>query len=139
MADAVPVPPAPPAPTPTETKALRLGFIAFAAGAVLAVAAAAVFWFFEIRPTPPPVPPLPPISGDGLRALIVYETGDLAKMPAAQRDILYSDALRKYLSTKAAKGPDGKTPEWRVYDQAEDTTNESRLWQDAMKRPRKSL
>ncbi len=98
-------------------------------------------------PVPPgPVPPDPPgptpgpvpIPGDGLRVLIVYESADLAKMPPAQQSILDSAAVRGYLQEKCAKGPDG-TPERRIWDKDTDASAESKLWQDAFKRPRKEV
>ncbi len=91
-------------------------------------------------PDPPKPPsPDPPIPGEGLRVLMVYESADLAKYPKAQRDVLYSETIRAYLRDKCAKGPDGKTPECRWWDQNVDTANESKTWQDVFKRERKSL
>lgn len=90
----------------------------------------------------PPVPPVPPgpqpIPGSEFRVLIVYETRDLGKMPKAQELILYSDTVRSYLNSKSPLGPDGKTHDWRIYDKDVATDGESKLWQDAMKRPRAS-
>lgn len=97
-----------------------------------------------VPPGPGPVPPGPtpgptPIPGDGFRALIVYETADLGKMPKDQELILYSQTVRDYLNSKAAPGPDGKTKEWRIFDKDVSTAGESKTWQDAMKRDRKGL
>lgn len=89
-------------------------------------------------PRPDPIVP-PPIPGDGLRVLIVYESADLAKYPPAQNAIFFSNKVRTHLDTRCARGPDGKTPEWRQYDQNADLKNDSQLWKDAMARPRKSL
>lgn len=118
---------------------------------------AAVCWILvgEVPPVPPgpvppgPVPPGPnppgptpgpaPIPGDGLRVLIVYESADLGKMPKEQSTILYSQAVRSYLDSKCAVGPDGKTHEWRVFDKDAPMGAESKTWQDAMKRERKSV
>lgn len=94
----------------------------------------------------PPVPPGPidppdvaPIPVPGFRVLIVYETGDLPKYPKGQLAVLYGKEVRELMSVKAAKGDDGKTPEWRIWDKDVDTSGESKLWQDAMKRPRGKL
>lgn len=91
-------------------------------------------------PVPPtPVPPTPnpaPIPVDGFRTLIIYESAELGKMPATQNSILYTKEVRDYLNSKTVKGADGKTGEWRIWDKDVDTSNESKLWQDAMKRAR---
>jgi hypothetical protein len=91
------------------------------------------------NPPNPPGPSPAPIPGDGLRVLVVYETADLKKLPIDQLNVLYSTPVRAYLDSHCVKGPDGKTAEWRVWDQNVPTANESKVWQDAMKRPRTSL
>ena len=101
----------------------------------------------NLGPRPPPIPPVPPvpppspapIPADGLHVLVVYETSDLSKLPAPQQQILYSTTIRAYLDSKCPLGPDGKTREWRVWDKDVSTTNESKIWQDAMRRPRQSI
>lgn len=95
-------------------------------------------------PVPPPVPPDPPapdvpIKEPGLRVLIVYESADLAKMPAPQQAILYSKTVRDFLNAKCVLGPDNKTREWGIYDKDADMSAQSAIWQGAMKRPRSSL
>lgn len=98
-------------------------------------------------PQPPPVPPTPPtpppspapIPEAGFRALIVYESADLAKLPASQVAVLTSGEVRGYLNDKCATGPDGKTKEWRVYDANADVSKESATWQKAMQIKRDSL
>lgn len=92
------------------------------------------------NPPVPPVPPTPvPIPGDGLHVLMIYETGDVSKLPAAQANVLYSSNVRSYLNGHSPLGPDGKTHEWRVWDKDVDASAESKLWQDAMKRPHASV
>jgi len=101
------------------------------------------------KPVPPvpPVPPIPPtppqppapIPGDGLRVLMIYDAEALGKLPAGQREVLYSETLRGWLREHTAKGPDGKSPEWRALPANEDMSAESKTWQDAMKRDRKLL
>lgn len=94
-------------------------------------------------PTPPgpqpPTPPTPPapIPGQGLRVLVVYDKK--APLPRSQQDIISGAAVRSYLQANCAKGPDGKTPERRFLDPIEDVSNESPVWQAAMKRKRDSL
>lgn len=93
-------------------------------------------------PKPPPhVDPVEPapIPDKGFRVLIVYETSDLAKLPAAQTAVLTSAEVRGYLNDKCVAGPDGKNKEWRVFDKDTDVSRESKLWQAAMKRERKSV
>lgn len=95
---------------------------------------------------PPPTPPDPPHPPDpdpkpkpptpvaGLKVLIVYESGDLSKLPTAQLNILYSKVVRDWLDANTAMGSDGKTKEWRIYDKDTDLTAEAKHWQDAVKR-----
>lgn len=93
-------------------------------------------------PDPEPKPPTPdpaPIPVAGLRVLIVEETAERSKLPANQAIILGSTVVRSYLNAKCAKGPDGKTPEYRLLDKDVSMTAESKHWQDAMARPRTSL
>lgn len=92
-------------------------------------------------PDPPPGPgPSPaPIPEAGYRVLIIEETADRGKLPKSQVTVLASTTLREYLNAKCAKGPDGKTPEWRQFDDDVDLKNESSIWQAALKRERASL
>ena len=90
------------------------------------------------KPDPTPVNPSP-FVGEGLRCLIVYETADLTRMPAAQQQILFAKSIRTYLDSKSPLGIDGKTHDWRIYDQNIDTTADSQVFKDAMNRPRKSV
>lgn len=90
------------------------------------------------KPDPTPVNPSP-FAGDGLRCLIVYETADLTRMPASQQQILFAKSIRTYLDSKSPLGIDGKTHDWRIYDQNIDTTADSQTFKDAMNRPRKSV
>jgi hypothetical protein len=88
-------------------------------------------------PTPPgPTPSPAPIPADGLRVMIIYDRNDLARYPAAQVAAMQSKKLWDYLSANCAKGPDGVTPEWRVWSKEVDATNESKLWRDAFARKR---
>jgi len=71
-----------------------------------------------VPPTPvPPTPdPTPPFAVKGPRALILEETADRGKLPLSQLMVLTSTNLRSYLNSSVLKGPDGKTPEWRQWD-----------------------
>jgi hypothetical protein len=82
-----------------------------------------------IKPGPPA-----PIPEKGLRVLIVYKSADLSKYPSAQVNTINSSNLKQTLAPKLAKGPKG--PEMRVLPDTTDMTNETDLWQKAMKRPR---
>ena len=94
-------------------------------------------------PKPDPKPPEPspdaPIPVSGLRVLVVFETADAAKLTAGQQQAIYSKATRDLLNANCVVGPDGKTREWRIFDQNVDASADSKTWADAMKRPRKSV
>jgi hypothetical protein len=83
-------------------------------------------------PKPPDPKPPAPIPVDGFRVLIVYESAD--SIPAAQRLILTAQEVRQYLNSKCVMGAANK--EWRIWDKDVDTSGETKLWQDAMRRPR---
>lgn len=94
-----------------------------------------------VPPGPEPKPPGPtpdpaPIPVAGLRVLIVEETGERSKLPANQALILGSTVIRSWLNSACAKGADGKTPEYRIFDKDVSLAAESKVWQDAMARPR---
>lgn len=99
-------------------------------------------------PPPPPVPPEPkppdppqpaddPFGAGGLRVLIVYESAKTLTL--GQHSVIYGKKVRDYLQEKCVIGPDGKTKEFRIYDQDLDVSRESQVWQRAMKRARTSL
>lgn len=93
-------------------------------------------------PTPPPDPPAPPapIASAGFAVLIVYEEKDAeGKMTRAQQAAVWSADMRAWLMGSVVKGPDGKTPECRIWDKDIDTSRSPKMWQDAMARPRASL
>lgn len=91
-------------------------------------------------PPPPPVPPPSPapIPVAGFRVLIVEDVNKRKDMPPAQLAILFDKSVRDCLDSKCIVGPDSKTKEWRIWPVGVDATAESKLWQDAMKRERKS-
>lgn len=115
--------------------------VTLAAVGQLTVPGCHIPWPTPPAPAPPPTPPAPPapISVAGLRVLIVYESADIGKYPKGQQELLYSRTLRDFLNQHCPAGDDGKTKEWRIFDQNVETKNESKLWQDAMARPRASL
>jgi hypothetical protein len=80
----------------------------------------------------PPVPPAPepnPMPGvTGLHMLVVYETGDLSKYPAAMVNSWQSKAVFDYLAAK------GASKNWRVWDQNLDPSGDLPKWQAAMAR-----
>lgn len=79
-----------------------------------------------------------PIVGKGMRVLIVEETANRSKLPAAQSAILTSAQVTDYLDEHCAKEKNG-SPAWRVFDKDTDLINEAKFWQDAMQRKRDSL
>jgi hypothetical protein len=95
------------------------------------------------KPPTPPVPPVPdppaPIPVAGLHVLIVYESAELPKMPAAQQAIIFSQTVRDSLNIRCAVGPDGKTRQWRMWDKDTKGADDSPLWAAAMARPRQSV
>lgn len=99
----------------------------------------------KIIPTPDPKidpkvdPDTPaPIPHQGLRVLVVFESADLMKMPPKQQLIMYSRRVWDHLDSVCVAGADGKK-EWRIWEQnVPGLENETKLWQEAMKRDRKS-
>ncbi len=91
-------------------------------------------------PPNPPNPPNPP-SPDKVvnpRVLILYETAEVTKMPAAQQAVLQGKTVRDALDTKLPISPDGKTHNWRMWDYDVSAANEHKQWQDLMaKKPTK--
>jgi hypothetical protein len=88
-------------------------------------------------PGPKPDPAIVPFPANKLRVLIVYESAELQKLPAAQSNILFAKSVRDYLRAKTDI-EDGTTA-WRIWDADVATDAESKTWQEAMKRPRKQL
>lgn len=82
--------------------------------------------------------PVGPIIGKGMRVLVIEETADRSKLPAAQSAILTSGVIQDYLNEHCAKEDSGK-PAWRILDRQADTANEAKFWQDALQRKYDSL
>lgn len=73
-------------------------------------------------PTPePPKPPIPPIPVAGLRVLIVDETLDRGRLPAAQIPIFSSTILRQYVASHGGQ--------FRTMDDDDDPSLVSPEWQ----------
>ncbi len=98
--------------------------------------------------TPGPVPPGPgpgpgptptPIPGVGFKAMVIYETADLGKMPPKQLSIIEAKSIRDYLNAKTVPTADGGKRGWYITDQSADFSGESKVWQDAIKRPRTQI
>lgn len=73
-----------------------------------------------------------PIAGDGFRVLIVEESEDRTKLPYKQIAVLNSTRMRDYLDSHCATDGDAKA--WRLWDQHNDVSFESKSWQDALPR-----
>lgn len=116
----------------------------------------AVGWVVILRQGPTPVPPPPPVPPDptpkpptpspapipvqGFRVLVVFDqTGGTAILSKAQQNELYGAEVAAYLNAKCVKGPDGKTPEWRIWQKDTPLTGASELWRQAMGRHRDNL
>ncbi len=93
------------------------------------------------NPNPNPLPPTPnpaPIPVDGYRVMFVYETADLSKYSKDQVAVLYdTQNVRAYLNSHCVKN--GTTPEYRFFDKDMDLSQESPIWQNALKRPHTTL
>jgi hypothetical protein len=88
-------------------------------------------------PTPTPTPdPTVPIKEPGLRILMIYETRDVNR-PSVQNTILFSTVIQEYARTHCVAV--GRTPEFRRFDKDTVMTGESKIWQEAMARPRTML
>lgn len=97
----------------------------------------------------PPVPPTPdpnqpaPIPEPGFRVLIRYQDTDLINYTAGQRAAIQSSKeIRDYLESHCVAGPSANGwKEYRIYDDdvKDKMSGESTIWQNAMKRPAKSL
>jgi hypothetical protein len=67
----------------------------------------------------------------------VYEKDQQHTYTAGQMAVIQGSRFRDAVFPKLAKV--GTSPEFRCYDQNVKTEGESKIWQDAMKRPRASL
>lgn len=116
-----------------------LAFLAVAGAGVLAEDKGYIPAIKFVFPDASPSADGAPIPVGGYRALFVFDSSNLAKLPAGQLEIFTSGPIREYLKATCVKGVDGKTPERRFFDQATDVSKEPQLWQDAMKLPRASV
>jgi hypothetical protein len=82
-----------------------------------------------------------PFPVPGFRLLVVYESDPATSKPKLTQEqgaILTGAAVRQLLSTRCVKDSKG-APEFRFFDEDADMANAAKHWQDAMKRPRRSL
>lgn len=91
-----------------------------------------------VPPTPPnpPTPSDPPIAGDGLRVLIIYNSKAEDKLTKGQQDVIFGSKFRTYINSAVVMGPDGKTPERRIWPEDIQAGDEDKKWINALKRPR---
>lgn len=83
-------------------------------------------------PVPPDQPPNPPVDPPpapltGMRVLMLYESD--TPLPRATYDAMFDPLVDEYLTLKCLKGPDGKTPERRRFDEDSSLVNMSPAWQ----------
>lgn len=98
-----------------------------------------------VPPTPPgpnppgPNPPKPPapLPDAGFRVLFVVESKTKKDLPSAQLQALTSKDVLDYLDSHCIKVDN--QPEYRSYDPDTEMKNDSKVWQDAMARPRASV
>lgn len=99
---------------------------------------------FAPAPTPTPPTPKPPvpvpssyiINPNGLAVLILEESTTRNQLPRPQLEALLSGNARAYLAKTCAKGDDGTTPEYRIFDKdldGEYIAYENDRWKKAMK------
>ena len=89
-------------------------------------------------PGPGPKPPGPnpaPIPEQGLRVLIVHDPR--VPLPYKQEMAMRASEVVDWLDRKCAK-VDGQ-PEWRIYSVTTKMDNASKVWKDAMAKPRASV
>lgn len=82
--------------------------------------------------------PAPPFPVNGLTVLVTYESEKASSLTSGQRAILFGRDVRDFLDAKAAMGSDGRTREYRIWDDDTDASAESETWQKAMAVPRQS-
>lgn len=95
-------------------------------------------------PGPNPIPPGPspapaPIPTAGFRVLMIYDALHPEALTPGQQAAIFGEDSHNYLNSKCVIGPDGKSPERRIWSTGLDASGESKLWQDAYKRPRASV
>jgi hypothetical protein len=71
--------------------------------------------------------------------LIVMHQADLGKYPAGQIAALQSKAVQDYMTQNCVRGPDGLTPEWRMWYDDVDVSQEPQLWKDVFRMPRDKM
>lgn len=115
---------------------ILLSLVTFASGFAGGIASRMPLPSFSLPviPSPSPAPSPAPIPAKGLHVLMVVDSSATSKLPAAQQLALTSGDVREYLNQHCPLGPDGHTPEWRLWDKTTDAANESPLWQAALKR-----
>jgi len=80
-------------------------------------------------PGPGPVNPQPPVSPmAGMRVLTIWESD--TPLPKEYTDSINSKEVLDYLAQKCLKGPDGKTPERRTFDEDVSLSQLPKPWQD---------
>jgi hypothetical protein len=88
-------------------------------------------------PVPPGPEPKPPTPTKGLHVLILYESADATKLPAAQQGILYGKATRDWLNQNCS--PWGGIKDWGIFDKDSDLGSYSPTLKALQLRPRASL
>lgn len=91
-------------------------------------------------PTPPgpepPVPPQPPAPSwkvAGFSVVIFEEASQRAALTPGQQETLFGKTVSEYLNRKCVLGADGKTPQWRIFDQHSSLALESSVFSEAGK------
>lgn len=90
-----------------------------------------------VPPGPEPKPPTPTPTAKGLHVLILYESADATKLPAAQQGLLYGKAVRDWLNQNCS--PWGGIKDWGIFDKDADLSGYSPTLKAMQSRPRTSL
>lgn len=136
--------PTPPGPAPTASP----GFWRLDSNTLLVAVLGAVLALPSMKgcsipnpftPKPPAPQPAPEPPKPSKLMVLIVTPNDVSAVPPAQMAVFTSGAVRDYLNAHCLAGTDGKTPEYRVWNENVQVVGESDLWKTAMGRPRKSL
>jgi len=116
-----------------DTRGLAVGRYQFVAVASLKDEHTRVDFSVVIGTPPPgppvnPQPPAPPQPLAGMRVLTIWETDK--PLPRDYQNAIASQEVAAYLDVKCLKGPDGKTPERRIFDEDSSLAQLPKPWQD---------
>jgi hypothetical protein len=74
-----------------------------------------------------------------MHVLIIYDSSKVMNLPPSQIKVIYDQKLRTFLDSVTVMGPDGKTREYRIWDEGIVLTNVAQYWKDVMARPHPTI